>query len=100
MAKKVNFLANEGCYGIAIGMQLGMNHEEIIDYIFEDLDAWSQLALPVSSDYEDDDRGIADRIDSATLKLAFAARLQNPTKAIFNVIEDLTHIKEELGTND
>ena len=47
--RKQNFLANEVCYGLAIGMQLGLNGKQLIDYVFEDLQDWSKKALPKES---------------------------------------------------
>jgi hypothetical protein len=45
-SNKQNFLANEVCYGLAIAASLGLSGKEAIDYVFEDLQAWSKKALP------------------------------------------------------
>lgn len=43
---KQNFYANEVCYGLAVAMQLGLSAKEAIDYVFDDMKAWSRKALP------------------------------------------------------
>jgi len=43
---KQNFLANEVCYGLAIAAQMGFSEKETLDWIRDDLLAWSRKALP------------------------------------------------------
>ena len=44
--KKRLFLAEEVCYGLAIGMQLGFSDKEILEWVHEDLMKWSKYTLP------------------------------------------------------
>lgn len=44
--KKINFYANEVCYGLAIAAGTGMGHSEAIKLISDDLFKWSELTLP------------------------------------------------------
>lgn len=47
--KKRLFLAEEVCYGLAVGMQLGFSDRDNIEWVLEDLQNWSKYTLPKES---------------------------------------------------
>lgn len=47
--KKRLFRAEEVCYGLCIGIQLGFSDKEILEWVHEDLMKWTKFTLPKES---------------------------------------------------
>ena len=47
--KKRLFLAEEVCYGLAVGIQMGFDYEDMVKWVHEDLVKWSKYTLPKES---------------------------------------------------
>lgn len=84
---KQNFYANEVCYGLAIAAQLGLSGQDAIDYVLDDLKKWSKKALPKGKEEIE-----TEKLFSLANQIEQAAKLQNPTNALFRIAKELREL--------